>query len=516
MIKIFTCYSDSHAAFAYRHFLPSVPCGVPVVSYRLPQDCERGHYDDKDWGTMAARKLRVCMDAVADGDADMVFMSDIDARWYFRTYGDMSKDFQDCLKDFDIVFQNDGRGKYCSGSWLARPSTKLFDVFVRAIELLPQFNGHDQPAMNCALAEAGHTIKHGFLPPRYWGHGSEQGALWEPGMPVQPPADLVLHQANWCKGATNKLMLLEAVQKAHREARLREASPDVQHVPLLVESPPLVPSIACTALAQTPKKPPVIRFSRSPMAEAKIRSEGKHPLNAPALVLQFWEGDKEHACELAELIADIEPTPRKDVLFVFAAQAGTKIDVRVEKAMERVGLKFGYVQITTKVDPAKSYPGVCFDPWASAVSQMCDKHFNDELRSHSAFFFEADGCPASRDWIDRLTDAHNETISKGKWFTGAEMHGRHYDRHLNGSLIVYLPAWLNLPSLHRCPADHGWDLWHGPVILANGCDTRRILNEYDLSYTRESFNRLSGQAAWFSSNKDRTAHLWARRLLVKG
>jgi hypothetical protein len=245
--------------------------------------------------------------------------------------------------------------------------------------------------------------------------------------------------------------------------------------------------------------------------EALRRQTAKHHPLPLSLVLQFWEKDKDDALRLAELLADVEPEPRDDVLFVFAAQQGTKLEAEDEKRMIRVGTKFRYTKMVAAIDPKKTYPGVCYDPWASALSQLCTYHYQGKRECGSAFFFEADGAPMTKDWIDRLKAAHAETRLHGKRVTGPRM--REHD-HINGTMILDTSIWLDRPSLHLCPAEEAWDIWHGPVLIAESHPSNIIRNDYGLSYTRDSFAQLGRESAWCTSCKDGTARHWARQLLV--
>lgn len=214
-MKILACYSDSHIVFLERHFLPSIPTYTSVELVHMEQVCPSGVYTDPLWGSMAARMLAIKASALVS-HLETLFISDVDVRFYGDLASDLARMFLDT--DADMLMQDDGVGGLCSGSFAAIPGAKVADVLSDAIKLLPKHNGHDQPALNEALANHP-EVKVAKLPPRYWSHGAATGKQWEPGMKVDPPADIVVHQANWCIGIERKLALLDQVKRIVEERR---------------------------------------------------------------------------------------------------------------------------------------------------------------------------------------------------------------------------------------------------------------------------------------------------------
>ena len=247
-----------------------------------------------------------------------------------------------------------------------------------------------------------------------------------------------------------------------------------------------------------------------------------------ALVLQYCPKDAVAALDLAKLLADIEDTRRTDVLFVFAEQAGTKEALGVEEykklhlAKDHVAEKFPAFELRVEVDPRKKYPAVCYDQWAGSAAQLCDLYHDGEIHTHSAFFFEADGAPTRKTWIDDLKRAHAETLAASKLVTGPRMA---YpppagDRlHVNGTMIMHLRMWLDYPSLHRCPPNQqrgeGWDIFHGHAFISELDPAQIIGNLYGFPDMSEgAWQNLSYIFAWLTSIKDSMHQKWARKNLV--
>lgn len=239
-----------------------------------------------------------------------------------------------------------------------------------------------------------------------------------------------------------------------------------------------------------------------------------------ALVLQFFSGDKHRAIALARLLADIEPHRRDDVVFVFARQSNCPMDEGLHETQMYVGRKFPVWDLEVQVDEGKKYPGVCYDAWAGAARKMSDAYHSGQLPYGNAFFFEADGCPIGLDWLDRLKRAHEETLLMGKRVTGPLIRFGGVDAshqvggHINGTLAMHLSCWDDHPSLHRCPPEVAWDVFHGLVLRTEAGPSQIIRNEHGASGVSESMYHVIGkESAWLTSVKDGTPQHWCRRHL---
>jgi hypothetical protein len=313
-----------------------------------------------------------------------------------------------------------------------------------------------------------------------------------------------MHHANWTAGIDNKLALLVGVRLLHA----LDKTPPVERV-----SVKGIPAPVGSVRVELP----IIPVERDTVAQLtdhvryqQAMRTGAVPTMPLALVLQFWEGDKEAAMRLARLLADIEPQERDDVLFVFAPQRGTVTTPEMRATYTRVGEVFPYTIIPADVDPTKKYPGICFDAWSSVVRRLLDAWY-DGNGFADAFFFEADGFPTRTNWIDRLREAHRETILAGKSITGARMR---VNDHINGTLCMRLRFWADNPGLHRCPPAEPWDVFHGSALVAASHPSRIICNEHGISITPALFLRLGCEAAWVTSVKDGSGQCWARHYLA--
>jgi hypothetical protein len=70
----------------------------------------------------------------------------------------------------------------------------------------------DQGSCILALEENPEFIRYALLPDTYW-TPVRSGAHWQPGNPLTPPRDIVLHHANKTIGNANKIAQLSTVER---------------------------------------------------------------------------------------------------------------------------------------------------------------------------------------------------------------------------------------------------------------------------------------------------------------
>ena len=251
------------------------------------------------------------------------------------------------------------------------------------------------------------------------------------------------------------------------------------------------------------------------LAEERAKAKVWHNPMPLVLALQFFHGDTKEAMALARLIADIEPERRDDVLFLFVRQVETPMTREIYEAEMYVGFKFPVMdyECPNKKKSATSI-SASYELWAQTVAMVSDSYYSGLLPHHSVFCFEADGCPMSRDWIDRLKVAHAETLAQGKRVTGPIT--RCPTLHINGSMVVHNSLWQDRQSLHRCPPTHAWDIFHAQTFVPEANLSSRIIeNAYGMGGISESvFWTIGRESAWLTSIKDGLHQHWARTRLA--
>ena len=568
-MKTYACYTETHRPLLERHFLPSLPLrgfgmakpGTDRTLYdpravelkELPQQSATGAFQSDGFQATCLAKVGYILEVLAAklGGEPFIF-SDVDVRFY----GDPTADLMRLLGDSDILFQDDGPAGACTGFMVMRPNPRVLEYWRKVSEWMRDTNQLDQDAAN-RLLETHFAPAWGLLPERYWTVG-RKGVVWNPGDPITPPADLLVHHANWTVGIENKMKLLEAVLAQHLKdtgglppdwmergfqrhperrilvpgtipppfhvyvdgvadkERVSQAVKNIDaHRPVVAPVAPASPKPPVKAMPAAERYPFGATHARRILDEQMDQDAAAKAIpDCLAIVLQFWSGDKDRAMALARLISDIEPEWRDDVYIVFARQSATPMDDDIRKTMAYVGHKMGYVPMEVAVDEKKTYPGIAFDPWASAMQKVSDAYYSGRLPCENAFFCEPDGVPMREHWIDDLKEAHRETLALGKRVTGPRMYfGNHL--HVNGTMVTHASFWPDHPSLHKCHPTQAYDVFHGRVLI-NECGPSPIIrNEYGCTdISAAVFLSMSKEAAWLTSIKDMSAFGHATSLLV--
>ncbi len=230
-----------------------------------------------------------------------------------------------------------------------------------------------------------------------------------------------------------------------------------------------------------------------------------------AVALQWWEGDREQACRLAHLLAEIETHYRADVTLVLCGRWDTDAH-DVAETVAYCNRKMRTFALTIPRRGA-GHPAGSNALWAGTMDVLSRMWRDGDLEREDVFTIEADGCPLSTEWIDRLLGEHQLAKDRGKRVTGAFM-PRPLE-HINGSLVASLPWWIDTPSLNQTPEDQSWDVFHRMTILAAAMPSSEIRNIYGaVGWRAEQLGPLGKQASWLASTKDESAIAWAEETLA--
>ena len=539
-MKIFCCYTQSHQEMFFRHFKPSLPGGLELHALTLPQQSETGSFTSNGFQATCLAKVNHIIEIVKSGIGREPFIfSDVDVRFY----GDPTANLLAILgNDRSILFQDDGAAGACTGFMVLRPTMEVHDFWVSVASLMKESHALDQDASNRMLA-AKLAPAWALLPRRYWTVGAASGKVWEPGQPIRPPFDLMVHHANWTVGIENKLVMLQLVKDCHGsplqdgkasdgypvltdlDVTAVSASNRIRRAVVNIDAQRPVSALITAGQIQQPPQAEHHPFGTTP-AQLLLEEQNfqcqvaeSEPDNL-AIVLSYWRGDKDKALALARLLADIEPTGRDDVWMVFSRQKATPMDADIERTMDYCQKTFNVVAFEAKVDESKAYPGIAFDPWASAMEWCSDSYCTGLLPCPNSLFIEPDGVPLrgwrpdKGTWIDDIKRAHAETLLLGKRVTGPR-HDFGGNRHVNASLVAHWSLWSDRPSLHRCPPTIAFDVFHGHVLLSELGQSQIIRNEYGCTdLTAAVFLSMAKEAAWLTSIKDRSAFGHAESLLT--
>jgi hypothetical protein len=197
------------------------------------------------------------------------------------------------------------------------------------------------------------------------------------------------------------------------------------------------------------------------------------------LNMQFWAGDKDRAMALSRLIADLEPTPRTDAMFMFTARFDCEHD---KETIEYVSQKFPVIIYKTRRNAGG---------WPNGPNQMmaCSYEFLVEsvkrnslkginLQTDFVLFMESDCVPLRNNWIRMLSE---EFMASGKSVVGAWLKaGDANCEHVNGNCLVAMNFYRKFPSIFHPPERGGWDATLAYGILPHAHPSKLIWSDYQL------------------------------------
>jgi hypothetical protein len=204
-MKIYTFYSDSHK-YLYDIFIESLRDSNPeidVVTDILDQEGS-GSFMENGWESTMDKKLdqiiRACEigETFIHSDSDVIFLKDIKEEILLE------------LGDSDIAFQDDGEVGLCMGFFICKPNPKIISLFKKVKEILPEFQGHDQNAINSIIKNYGVNYKK--LSHRFFNYGQTRHKIWN-GEDFEVPKNVLVFHANWTIGIENKLKLISLVKQ---------------------------------------------------------------------------------------------------------------------------------------------------------------------------------------------------------------------------------------------------------------------------------------------------------------
>lgn len=220
----YTLVTPSHEILLNEWFLRTLPTDCRPHLHFV--DADPVDFGTRHWHRVVAHKFDILEQAFATLPPETIFvLSDVDIRFY-RPFAD---EVRSRMRGLDVLFQTNRPHdphpfRYlCSGFMVICCSDAARDFFARARKTLEQADDPrvgDQISCIRVLERDSHAIRFGLLPRRYW-VPERTGSRWVPGVTLDPPADIILHHANYTVGSTNKLAQLMAVEDIIRRAKGR-------------------------------------------------------------------------------------------------------------------------------------------------------------------------------------------------------------------------------------------------------------------------------------------------------
>ncbi len=201
-------------------------------------------------------------------------------------------------------------------------------------------------------------------------------------------------------------------------------------------------------------------FHASAMFEEPVADPS--PGERIAVTIQYWEGDREKALELARFLASVERAPRRDVIFLMIHRRDAEPpDAETIEAVSKVFPEF---RVITGTRTGRGHPAGCNALWVDSVLSLA-KLFPVVKY---AFTTEADVLPLRRDWINVLkTEAlameTEQAIVSGHWSPGGDTKKRQIE-HINGNMLVSANIARLVPQIFQIGPDWAWDLYLAPYF----------------------------------------------------
>jgi hypothetical protein len=234
------------------------------------------------------------------------------------------------------------------------------------------------------------------------------------------------------------------------------------------------------------------------------------------LVLQFWEGDKEQAMQLARFIADLSPGMNDHADFLFAARFDCPQD---NDAVKYVSRKFN-VWTTTCRRRGVGWPHGCNELWFGTMSWIYDMITMKKLQHYKAVFtFEADCVPMRPDWLQHFCREWDaiQTVQP-IYVAGALL--RAPGEHINGNAMfstdLKFLRWI-AKDIVSAASSAGWDFWLAPQFRQWGwAQLPGLLSYWNAQTMPEAeINRLFWSGiAFLHGVKDDSLFKEARRRLL--
>lgn len=226
--------------------------------------------------------------------------------------------------------------------------------------------------------------------------------------------------------------------------------------------------------------------------------------NKILLALQYWEGDRHAALELAHFLADLEPSHSELADFIFvhrfdSAPPGPE-DVRL------LARKFN-TSVFKSRRRGIGWPDGCNELWFSTMEWIHGNILSKRMPGYKAIFtFEADGAPLVQDWVSRLSKIWDRVNISGKVCMAGAMldHGPHINGNALMSGDMNFLTWIT-KRVGGVNPGCGWDFVLAPEFRKHGwADVPEMKSYYHTrDYTPQQYlAMLKAGLVWIHGVKD--------------
>lgn len=224
-MKLYTFYTDSHAEYLCKYFLPSIKDNFELTIYKKPQLSDSGVYMEGGWIDTMLYKVDTIISGIRENiHQHAIFIhSDIDIQFF----GPIEPDILATIENYDIAFQKGARS-INNGFFacVANEKTLQFWLDVKAYIIKNQV--HDERASKALLGlpldfydddnvafrnfSNKYDLDWCYLPIEKFVGGQYIVESFESQKLTPPPATILMHHATSTLGYENKIRQLEYVR----------------------------------------------------------------------------------------------------------------------------------------------------------------------------------------------------------------------------------------------------------------------------------------------------------------
>lgn len=225
--------------------MPSLKDDYELILTEHKQICPSGTYMSNGYVEMMTAKVDLIIKAIKDNWNTVFIYSDIDVQFFQPTKDLINK----LIKRKDMIIQRDtADGCICAGFFVARGNKKNLKLWLHIKERLQgqkELNDQDilnqlllknsskictlkqrvfnkvrkifskkkKILINCNLLSNSFKIRWAYLPIIFFNPGTNLGKVWNPGVELKIPPNIVVHHANWAISVENKIAQLKYVRE---------------------------------------------------------------------------------------------------------------------------------------------------------------------------------------------------------------------------------------------------------------------------------------------------------------
>jgi len=226
-------------------------------------------------------------------------------------------------------------------------------------------------------------------------------------------------------------------------------------------------------------------------------------INRLLIALQFWNGDRDRALELARFLADLEPVKSKIADVLLIARFDSSLD---DYTTNYIARKFNVYALKSR-RRGTGWPDGCNELWFSTMEWVESMIRANKIPHYKCIFTcEADGAPIQRNWIElMLSEWDRVNLGKPVYVAGPLVEP---GPHINGNALFSGESkflnWITRRVGGVRPGT-GWDFSLAPEFKRIGwADIPGMKSIYNtLTFSQESYEHMVKQGwIWVHGGKD--------------